>query len=277
MSEREFRNFTTSDPGHASVFNEKVVLPGEELRKSFVAHSADNMYQIPTIVGTQIRINRLSDTNRLFFKLDADLTGDITISTDSGTTEKPLVDFDEKQITHLEKGFVEVVADADFFILRNRGISAADKQALIEIVNEGERNESDLKTQFIDAVNEVDTDGGINLPVDAPWAEILANVPNIKTGKKWASGETQSLPSQTKELLLSGLGFNPSYVFGYNDQRKNFMVSVEGSEWGEVGYARYDSFGGYSLTITTPEPGAILLSSAGSVYFGGVYKWIAFE
>lgn len=89
--------------------------------KRLVTDLADYMYQIPTIAGEQIRINRLSDTNRLFFKLENDLTGNITISTD-----KLLVDIDQNPITQLEKGFVEVIAHASFFILRNKGISLAD-------------------------------------------------------------------------------------------------------------------------------------------------------
>ena len=188
-----------------------------ENEQDLTTHLADNMYQIPTIVGTQIRINRLSNTDRLFFKLDADLTGNITISTDSGATDKPLVDIDENQITQLEKGFVEVVADASFFILRNRGISSADKQALIDIINEAERNESDLKSQFIDAVNEVDTEGGIDLPADAPWAEVLANVPSIKTGKKWAIGLfTPTGTSGIRSLTKNGLPFKSKIVIIQN-------------------------------------------------------------
>lgn len=42
MSEREFKNFTTADPGHANVFNEKVVVPGEELRQAFTTHKAED-------------------------------------------------------------------------------------------------------------------------------------------------------------------------------------------------------------------------------------------
>jgi len=101
------------------------------------SQQADYMYQIPNIVGTQIRINKLSNTNRLFFRLDDNLTGNITISTDGGATSKPLQDIDGNQITQLDKGFVEVVADANFFILRNRGgaLSGEDLSSLITSIN----------------------------------------------------------------------------------------------------------------------------------------------
>ena len=57
-------------------------------------------YQTPTIVDTQIRINKQSDTKRLYFKRDSDLTCEaITISLDEGTTCKPLEDISGTAIT----------------------------------------------------------------------------------------------------------------------------------------------------------------------------------
>ncbi|MCT4686347.1 hypothetical protein [Vallitalea sp.] len=73
-------------------------------------------YQTPVIVGTQIQLQRQSDTKRLFFKLSADLTGgDITISLDGGTTSKNLKDIENVNVTELSKGFVEVVEESSFF------------------------------------------------------------------------------------------------------------------------------------------------------------------
>lgn len=96
----------------------------------------DYEYQTPTIAGTQIRLQKRSNTNILKFKLDSDLSGTITISLDEGTTSKSLVDVDGTQVTSLEKGFVEVVADASFFILRSRGgLSSANKLELINAIN----------------------------------------------------------------------------------------------------------------------------------------------
>lgn len=185
-----------------------IVAAINELKQLFAVHSADYMYQVPNIVGTQIRTNRLSDTNRLFFKLDADLTGDITISTDSGATDKPLVDIDQNQIMQLEKGFVEVVADASFFILRNRGLGGADKQALVDIVNEAEANESDLKTQFVDTVNDK---AGSTLPDDATWFDVKNAIGNM-TNKKWASGIAEGFSGSDGVLRVSDLDFKPSIL-----------------------------------------------------------------
>lgn len=178
-------------------------------RKEFMSQKADYMYQTPIIVGTQIRLIKRSNTDRQNFKLDTDLTGNITISTDGGVTEKNLIDIDGVQLTHLEKGFVEVVAHANFFILRNRGISSADRQALINIVNSGLKNESDLKTSAVSALNTVNTEG-TKIQEGALWGAILNGIPNIKTGKKWASGQKQGTGGYP--LAVTGLAFEPSVV-----------------------------------------------------------------
>lgn len=94
----------------------------KQLKKYDDAHKADYTYQTPTIVGTQIRIKQESDSNRLYFKLDNTLIGSsITISLDGGISELPLKDVEGNNVTELEKGFVEVVAEANFFTLRPKG------------------------------------------------------------------------------------------------------------------------------------------------------------
>lgn len=154
----------------------------EDVQTAQATHNEDMMYQIPNIVGSQIRINRLSGTNRLFFRLEQDLNGAITISTDNGATAKPLHDIEGNQINQLEKGFVEVVADANFFILRNKGgLSGTDKQALIDIVNESERNESDVKSGLITSLN---SKVGSSLPTNAPWIDIQNAISGMSNKKQ---------------------------------------------------------------------------------------------
>jgi len=95
-----------------------------EVVATLTGHLADYIYQTPTIVGTQIQITKQSDTTRLYFKLDADLTGGaITISLDGGTSNLPLKDIDGNALTELSKGYVEVVDNTTFFTLRPRGAS----------------------------------------------------------------------------------------------------------------------------------------------------------
>jgi hypothetical protein len=103
--------------------SELLRVSSEESRETErAAFLADVEYQTPVIVGTQIQIVRNSNVKRLYFKLDAKLSGGaITISLDGGLTSKPLQDFNGVALTTLEKGFVEVVEDVAFFTYRPRG------------------------------------------------------------------------------------------------------------------------------------------------------------
>jgi len=87
---------------------------------------ADYEYQTPIIDGTQIQLQKQSNTKILKFRLDADLSGGaITISLDGGATSKPLVDIDGVAVTKLPKGFVEVVEDAVNFTYAPKGKGAS--------------------------------------------------------------------------------------------------------------------------------------------------------
>jgi hypothetical protein len=75
-------------------------------------------YQTASIVDSQIRLIERPDSARYPFILSSNVSGSpITISTDGGTTSKPLKEFDGTNVTYLEAGFQEVVADEDFFTL----------------------------------------------------------------------------------------------------------------------------------------------------------------
>ena len=134
------RNIQIREPGN---FYQDVLHPetnsgmvlmenGRTLQEDFDAHKADNTYQTPIIVGTQIQLIKQSDTTRLFFKLDADLSGGaITISLDEGATSKPLVDIEGVAVTELDKGFVEVVENAVNFTYAPKGASLKFYEALL--------------------------------------------------------------------------------------------------------------------------------------------------
>lgn len=153
-----------------------------ELQNTVTKHLEQYEYQTATVSGTQIQLEKQSTSNRLLFKLESDLSGNITVSTDGGTTSKNLVDIDGAPVTSIEKGFHEIVLTGNFFILRNKGgLSTADLQALITIVNEAEANESVLRTNYVNAVNAADA--SINLPSGATWNDILLQIPNLSVGK----------------------------------------------------------------------------------------------
>jgi hypothetical protein len=122
---------------------------------------ADYEYQTPTIVGTQIRLQKQSDTNILKFKLDSDLSGGaITISLDGGSTSKPLKDIDGNAVTELSKGFVEVVEDAVNFTLAPKGAKLDNIITAIENKG-GTVSEPKKETQIISAINGVNSWTGI--------------------------------------------------------------------------------------------------------------------
>lgn len=81
----------------------------------------DQNYQIPVVVGSQIQLIKNGATGRLFFYLDADINGSITISLDGGATSVPLKDYDNQQIGGLDKGYVEVVDNTSFFTYAPKG------------------------------------------------------------------------------------------------------------------------------------------------------------
>ncbi len=98
---------------------------------------ADYEYKTPIINGTQIQLQKQSDTNILKFKLDADLSGgEITISLDEGATSKPLVDIDGVAVTELSKGFVEVVENGVNFTYapKTKGASLKDLKEVNEMI-----------------------------------------------------------------------------------------------------------------------------------------------
>lgn len=96
---------------------------------------SDYEYQTPTIIGRQIQLQKLSDTNIIKFRLNEDIPEgtQITISLDGGATSKVLVDVENTPIAELKKGFVEVINDDVNFTLRPRGASLEfiDKPALL--------------------------------------------------------------------------------------------------------------------------------------------------
>lgn len=168
-------------------------------------------YQTATVSGAQIILQKPTALNRVFFKLDTDLTGNIRISTDGGTSSKNLVDFEGVQVTSLEKGYHEIISTANFFTLRNRGLSQSDLQALITITNEAEANESVLRTNYVNAVNEAD--GSINLPSNATWNDILLQVPNINaSSKKFKTGTTTSGATNLSFTYVSGAVYSTTSV-----------------------------------------------------------------
>lgn len=85
-------------------------------------HTHDFEYQTPVINGNTIALTRQSDTNRLFFKLDADLDiSNIKISLDNFSTAVPLKNIHGDNVNKLAKSYIEVVNNGDFFTYAPKG------------------------------------------------------------------------------------------------------------------------------------------------------------
>ncbi|KZE55709.1 hypothetical protein AV540_26230 [Brevibacillus parabrevis] len=101
----------------------------------------------------------------------------------------------------------------------DKGINGADKQALINLVNATDVNQSVVKTNVATALNAVSTDKSLGFSSTSTWAEIVAKIPEVKTGKKWATGSVVSAGTLTGSVgylaSVSGLSFQPKFVILY--------------------------------------------------------------
>lgn len=173
------------------------------------AIKADNTYQTPTIVGTQIQLIKQSDTTRLFFKLDADLSGGaITISLDEGATSKPLVDIDGVAVTELSKGFVEVVENAVNFTYAPKG----GKVIKGLIITPSTVNQAIPKGMH-DGLGYVKGDANLlaeNIKKDKNIFDVIGTLSECKT-----FSQSFSQPKGSKSITLSASpGFTPVLVIG---------------------------------------------------------------
>ena len=201
-------------------------------------------YQLPIVVGNQLRLTKSSNSNRYFIRITSNLTGNLTISTDSGATSKPLRNVDSTQVTSLEQGFFEIVEDTSFFTLRNRGgVSQADLQALITAANEVEANSNAVRQQLITTINA--TESNINLPNNSTFLQAINQIPNIGSQKRRTASGTVSSSDGTlpftvrgsgqnvflRYITINNIGFNPSYIkLISNTEDENYYTDYVASQ-----------------------------------------------
>lgn len=89
-----------------------------------------------------------------------------------------------------------------------KGLKAADKQALIDIVNAADANQSAVKTDIVNKLKA--KDAALPITSASSWADILAQIPNLYVGKKWATGTKNTNSSYI--LSIRGLAFSPNVV-----------------------------------------------------------------
>jgi hypothetical protein len=157
-------------------------------------------------------------------------------------------------------------------------MTAAQKTDLINLTNEAETNDSALKTQYINAVNNVDTYGGINLAANATWSDILANIPSINTGKKYASG---SIANYTGGIItVTGLSFQPAIVYLWEpdvnpaNNTVNFLAKHPTTGNYVDGY--FGTAGSYNYMGSPPAQPVNGFAKQQNLLSGLVY-WVAYE
>ncbi|GED59382.1 hypothetical protein ABER61_16090 [Brevibacillus formosus] len=91
-----------------------------------------------------------------------------------------------------------------------KGINGADKKALIDIVNAADTNQSTVKTNIVNALNAVSTEKSLGLTAASTWVAIQQAIPQVKTGKKIATGTISSLSAQATTSVP--LDFVPAIV-----------------------------------------------------------------
>jgi hypothetical protein len=156
-----------------------------------------------------------------------------------------------------------------------KGLNAADKQALIDIVNRADSNESVVRTSIINALNAVSTDKALGLSAASTWAEILAKIPQIKTGKKWASGVAPSISEGSYSYVtVTGLGFRPNIIVLIRKADTDGTVYVKPFD-----AANYHFFGPTNYKFAVGQYGEYIQDNAFKLRSLGTsnYDWIAFE
>jgi len=163
-----------------------------------------------------------------------------------------------------------------------KGLNAADKQALIDIVNRADANESVVRTSIVNALNAVSTDNELGLGASSTWADILAKIPQVKTGKKWATGTSTG---SNGFVVVTGLSFRPRIILAqvykagatyYNFS--HFVDASYGLNGVQVSEGYRDAYG----ANVSPQSPVSITPTGFSIWVNLVNpsapaKWIAFE
>lgn len=120
--------------------------------------------QTPTIIGgNQIRLKGSTLTRKYGFELNSTLTGTLTVSIDNGTTILPLREGDKvTQVTTLEPGYYEVIANAGFFTLNSSGPKAAGTAVEGEVL-EGKTFSNDVGIELVGSMPNIGSIGTQNI------------------------------------------------------------------------------------------------------------------
>ncbi|MCR8986109.1 hypothetical protein NW801_13855 [Brevibacillus laterosporus] len=107
------------------------------------------------------------------------------------------------------------------------GIGDTDKKALIDIANRATDNDSTVRKAIITKLKAVSTENPLDLTDQSTWADISAVIPNIKAGKRFASGTaTATADSQELYITVSGLTFKPSVILCSHIHGSSYLPDI---------------------------------------------------
>lgn len=116
-------------------------------------------------------------------------------------------------------------------------------------------------------------DDSLPITYESSWVDILASISQISTGKKWASGEDQSL--NIGRLTIEGLSFKPSIIVARRSDG-----SGSGHLLTNTFLTDYDTVT-YVIGGSTTDGGSSFISTDGFSMYGlngsAMYSWRAIE
>jgi len=167
-----------------------------------------------------------------------------------------------------------------------KGINAADKKALIDLVNAADANQSVVKTNIINSLKAKDA----NLPLTSAstFADIIAAIPSLYIGKKWATG-TLAIPGSSSQnpVTVSGLDFIPKTIFVFvstdpTSTSPSAHCYTAFPTYGNAtpsGWKKIDNWATsvFAQQTSAPTNGSFKLCNVSSSSYTDYMRWWAFE
>ncbi|MGF9822611.1 hypothetical protein ABE430_08830 [Brevibacillus agri] len=170
-----------------------------------------------------------------------------------------------------------------------KGLNGADKKALIDAVNAADTNQSVVKTNIINALKA--KDANLSLTNASTFADIVASIPSLYIGKKWATGTCtiQGASGQTNKYTVTGLSFVPKTILAFSavDPATN-PPSFHGYStvyaYNDAGFTsgKWQRLDTWSTSMfvnqtTAPTTGQFTLTNVSSSAYTDYIRWFAFE
>lgn len=167
-----------------------------------------------------------------------------------------------------------------------KGLNGADKKALIDVVNAADTNQSVVKTNIINELKA--KDANLALTNASTFADIIAAIPSLYIGKKWATG-TISIPGAGSQnpVTISGLEFIPKIIFVFtstdptstNPSVHCYTAFPTYGNPTPTGWRKIDNWATsvFAQQTSAPTSGSFKLCNVSSSSYTDYMRWWAFE